>query len=429
MRPLRRFWASASLLVVVLPSRASQAENLTLADVVRLALANNERSRIAELSHESAEAAVARARAAFLPSVSLGANETLRPGAVEQDGRVVGRSNSAAATLTVSQPLLVTTAFPLYAAAKHAERSAHYDEANQRRQLCFDAARAFFGLIAQQRLLTAAQHRLERADATLDDTKARADAQLVSVNDVTRAQVDRASAAQSVATAQGQLEEARLSLAYVINGEVEGSAQLPDQELANFRLDAPSLSTTALGTRPDLASSRESADSAADSAEEPGLRFVPTLTASGQARTADQTVVGNRYIDTTLTFNLSWSIWDAGIRAADSQARHAAAATAALELQALRRRVGADVASAIAEVMSARSSLEAAKEGLDAATRNAEETLILYKQGLAKAIELVDSNLSRFDADISLAAAQLAVRQAELDLRAAMGLFPVDGVQ
>ena len=47
---------------------------------------------------------------------------------------------------------------------------------------------------------------------------------------------------------------------------------------------------------------------------------------------------------------------------------------------------------------------------------------------LAKAIELFNANQSRFDAEIALAAAQLALRQGELDLRAALGLFPVEGV-
>jgi outer membrane protein TolC len=199
--------------------------------------------------------------------------------------------------------------------------------------------------------------------------------------------------------------------------------------LTSFQLDLAGLSNVALATRPDLAAGREAASAAADSADEPGLRFIPTLTASAQGRTADQTVVGDRYIDTTLSINLSWSIWDAGVRAADAQSRHAAATSAGLEVQALRRRIGADVTSAIAELTAARASLAAAKEGLDAANRNVEETTVLYRQGLAKAIELVDSNLSRFDAEIGLAAAQLGVRQGELDLRAAMGLFPIDGVQ
>ena len=54
---------------------------------------------------------------------------------------------------------------------------------------------------------------------------------------------------------------------------------------------------------------------------------------------------------------------------------------------------------------------------------------MLYKQGLAKAIELVDGNSTKFDAEVAVAAAELAVRQAELDLRAALGLFPLDGLQ
>ena len=66
---------------------------------------------------------------------------------------------------------------------------------------------------------------------------------------------------------------------------------------------------------------------------------------------------------------------------------------------------------------------------MTAARKSAEETTVLYKQGLAKAIELVDANLSRFNAELTLAGAQLGLRQAELDLRAALGLFPVEGVK
>jgi outer membrane protein TolC len=107
----------------------------------------------------------------------------------------------------------------------------------------------------------------------------------------------------------------------------------------------------------------------------------------------------------------------------------AAADTADLQVRALKRRVAADVKIAVAELVAARSSLQAAQAGVDAAARSADETAVLYKQGLAKAIELFNANQSRFDAEISLAAAQLALRQGELDLRAALGLFPVEGVQ
>src|SRR5262249_35171771 len=150
-----------------------------------------------ELALTTADASVRRARAAFLPTLSLGGSETLRPYTIEQNGRTVLRNNAASGALTLNQPLISITAFPLYAGAKHNAEATRYDVINQRRQLCFDAARAFFGVVAQQRVLTAAERRLEKADASLNDTRARAAAQLVSTNDVTRAQVERAAALQT----------------------------------------------------------------------------------------------------------------------------------------------------------------------------------------------------------------------------------------
>src|SRR5450432_2571062 len=105
--------------LLVLWTAAAVAQDLTLAEVVRLALARNERSQIADLEVTTADAAVARARAGFLPTLSLGGSETLRPYTVEQNGRTVLRDNAASGSLTLNQPLLSVTAFPLYAGAKH----------------------------------------------------------------------------------------------------------------------------------------------------------------------------------------------------------------------------------------------------------------------------------------------------------------------
>ena len=54
------------------------------------------------------------------------------------------------------------------------------------------------------------------------------------------------------------------------------------------------------------------------------------------------------------------------------------------------------------------------------------ETEVLYQQGLARAIEIVDANASRFDAEVSRESAKLAMEQAYLDVRFALGLGPVD---
>ncbi len=428
MRPFR-YPAIALLASFLFASGSVFAEELTLAQVVRLALSRNERTQIAALSVASAEAGVTKARAAFLPTVTLAGNETLRPYTVEQGGRTTLRSNAAAGSLTVTQPLIAPAAFPLYASAKHTAQAAHFDEIDKRRQLCFDAARAFFAVVAQNRVLTAAQRRLERADANLNDMRARAEAQLVSTNDVTRAQIDRANAGQTVATAQGAQLQARVNLEYIVDSTVEDNLHPLDESLAPANIDIGQLTNQALAQRPDVASNREGVAAAYDFADEPGLRFAPTLNAAGQAKVADQAIAGDRYWDTTLTLNLTWQIYDAGVRGADATSRKAVADSAALQLRALQRHVGADVRSAVAALNAARASLQASLQAVESSKRSADETNVLYKQGLAKAIELVDANLSWFDAEVSLAGVQLAVRQAELDLRAALGLFPINGVK
>lgn len=406
-------------------SPPGHAAGVTLNEAVRLALARNERSTIAALSVVSSDAAVQRARAGFLPTVSVGASESLKPIEASQDKKYT----AANAALTLNQPIVSVTTFPLYASAKHSYDATRYNEVDQRRQLASDTARSFFAVVTQQRILVAAQSRLDRAEATLKDTQARASAGLVSSNDVTRSAIDRASAVQSLYSAQSLLETARLNLGYMLDMEVSDDLESPPTTLAPFTLDVGTLLKLAISQRPDLLAAARSTQAASASADEPHLRLIPTLNATAQARVQDTPVAPSRYVDSTVTFNLNWALWDAGLRNADSQSRHAAWKTAELQQRSLLRKVQTDVRTAVSELVAARNVLDAANDGLEQAQRSVEETNVLYKQGLAKAIELVDSNGSRFDAEVSLAAAQLGVRRAELDLRDALGLFPVDGVK
>ncbi len=412
---------------VLFTAHRASAQDLSLQSVLKLALTRNERAEIAAQNVVSADAAVTKARAAFLPNISLSAGETWRP----QDANEKTPNTSATAALTLSQPLFNATAFPLYAASKHSYDSARFNHVDLRRQLAFDAARAFFSVVAQQRVLKAATSRLDLANATLDDTQVRASSGLVSSNDVTRSQIERASADQSSINAGNALEAARLNLEYLIAEptQLEVDLAAPTQSLAPANQSLAGLVNIAIATRPDLAALRASAASASALADEPGLRFVPTLGATAQARAQDQVIIAGRYYDTSIAINFNWSIWDAGVRGADADSRNAARISTELQLRALARRVETDVRVAVSELAAARNSLVAAQQGQDAARRSEEETSVLYRQGLAKAIELVNGNSTKFDAEVAVAAAELNVRQAELDLRSALGLFPMDGLQ
>lgn len=128
----------------------------------------------------------------------------------------------------------------------------------------------------------------------------------------------------------------------------------------------------------------------------------------------------------SITLNLQWNIFDNGSRYADRRTRLAQADSQSLDEQLLRRSVDADVQGALATLRAAREAYKITDEAIAAATKSAEETEILYRQGLARAIELTDANARRFDAEVSRASAKLSMQQAYLELRFALGYGPVD---
>jgi outer membrane protein TolC len=193
-------------------------------DAIRLALTNNERAQKAPLRVETAEGQVDRARTAFFPTLTAGGSGTWR--ATEDRS---GRNTTTNGTVTLTQPILAPSAFPLYAQAKHQRESERWGAAQDRRVLAFDTARSFLQVLTAERVLEAAGRRLDRARANLANAEARAQAQLASVNDATRAQLELASSSREVAQATGSVARAHQQLSFLVGRRVEGTLAAPDR--------------------------------------------------------------------------------------------------------------------------------------------------------------------------------------------------------
>jgi outer membrane protein TolC len=401
---------------------ALPAAPLSLADAVHLAQTRNERARIADLQIDVAEAGVERARGAFLPILTLAGSDQQRPSPDKPE-------NVGQASLTLSQPLLNASAWPLYGQAKRTADAQHAQSADDQRLLTFDAARAFLAVLTADEVVQAAKRQLDNAAANLADAQARAQAQLASSNDVTRAQLDLSSAGREVELDQGVLDNAYVQLGFVVVAPVTGPLVAPADTLqaAQGPIPAlPGLVTFALDHRPDVLAGRYAVAAAHDFADEPLLRLVPTVGLQGQATaTTNAPATTNRTTDESLTATLTWTLYDSGVRYADKHSRDAQAAIAELNLAALARSVDAGVRSAAALLQASQGAFRVAGQAVAAARQNAEESAILYRQGLAKAIELVDANDSRFTAEVSYANAEYAMAQAYLNLRQALGLDPL----
>lgn len=426
---LKVLLSAVTVLPIALETQVAHADELTLEQVIQLALTRNERARVADAKAEVGAAGVEKARVGFLPTVTLLGSETLRPYTVEQRGQTVVRSNAAQGSLNINQTLFNASTFWLYDAAKHDREATRLEAVEDKRQLAFDAAQAYFQVLAAEQVLSASQRRLELAQTSLLQTKVMATAQINSSNDVTRSEIELAAAERSVAQAKGTLKKNHVELAFLINGEVPEKLTAPDTVLAAANAPAggvADLVSQAVPQRPDVAALRERLASAKSSADEPSLRFVPTLSATASFKVTDDKFAGNRSTDETLTLNLNWTIWDGGSRSADARIREANASIAELQHRSTLRRVEADVKAAVVALEAAQEGYKIATRAAVAARKNADEAAVLYKEGLGRAIELLDASTKRFQAEVDMATAQFDIERAYLDLRAALGLFPLD---
>lgn len=414
------------LLLVVCPIVSAQdapltvAEPLTIERAVELAMTRNERAAIAETTVEAAEARVRRARTAFFPRVDI--NGTWRNDYSDPTDRTLS------AGALVTQPLFEPRVFPLYRQARFARDAARLNADEATRLLGYDAAAIFLSTLSNEQVFRAAEQRRDFAQTNLDDVRARFEAGLVSSNDVTRAELELATAVRGVAQAQGNVQAARVELETLLNADVNG-ALAPPASLLDAADDAPATSeatiTAAQSRRSDVAASRAEVEALRAFTDETRARFLPSVTATAQTRNINDGPLTSRENDGFVGVGLNWPVFDAGQRAADRAERTAQVRGAQLELDLLLRDVDRQLRSAAVQLTTEQAALREAGAALRAARRNAEETTVLYREGLASALELADATQRLFEAEVAEVTARYRMALAYLSLREAEGVAPL----
>jgi outer membrane protein TolC len=416
--------ASILIILLVLPAFGQEAAPLTIERAVELALARNERAAAAETTVEAADARLSRARTAFFPRLDIS-------GSFRNDSGGDTR-NTLGSVATLSQPLFDARAFPLIRFARLERSSIRLFADEDKRILGYDAADAFLVTLSLEQVLTAAEHRREFARTSLEDSRARFEAGLVSSNDVTRAELEMATAVRGVAEASGNVQSARIQLATLLNTEIPGPLQVPESLLAAASSKAAVTTaevTEAQRRRNDIAASRLHVEALQAFAEEPSKRFIPSANLTAQTSNINEGSISDRNNDALVGVTLNWPVFDAGLRRAETAERTAVARGAELELQLALRGVEQQIRTAGVRVESEQAALREATAALRAARKNADETNELYRQGLASALELADANQRLFEAEVAEVTARYRMAQAYLALREAGGLDPLATVE
>jgi outer membrane protein TolC len=398
---------------------------LTLERAIEMALTRDERPRIADQQLASSEAQVDKARAFFFPDLALSGEYNFRgdPG-MSQDRHVYS------GTVTANLTLFDGRGFPLYRAAKFARSAAELDRVDARRRVAFEAAQAYLSTLGLQAVVEAAEHRVGFARETLTDARGRVSAQLSSSNDVSRAELELGTAQRTLRRAQGDLEAGMLNLGWLIGAEMRGPLSSPDALLAEAAAAGqPAAIAEAQSRRLDVRSGHMRVGAARELAKEPLWRWVPSLNLTGQAEATSEVAPNAPGGDNESWFvglTAVWTLWDGGERGADRDDLVAQAEAAELQVQQQTRRVALEVRTAQAALVTARDTVTVADSAVAAARKNVEEARTLYRQGLARALEVADATAGLFDAEVALAQERYGLGSALLDLRAALGLGPLD---
>jgi outer membrane protein len=406
------------LLLTALP--LPRATALDIEQAVDHALASHEQVRAAEQDAQAAAARIGRARAMLLPALTAEADWTRHgSGVTSGDEGVEGR-------LLLNQTLFSARAFPLVGQALKTRDAALAQVLETRRTLAYRTASAFLDALTEQQVAQAAAHRRELALQALAEIRVRFDAQLTGSNDVTRAELEAATAEREHVRRSGSAHVARLALENLV-GMAADSLEVPAALLT--RAAGPTGQAEAdrtLETRSDILVARLRVDALRRSALEPLMRWVPDVGVSGSTRAEPGEGLDTAQDNWTVSLGARWPLFDGGGREADRAERLALARSAEWQLAGLERGVALELASTHAQLESARSSRERASVALEAARRNAVESAELYRRGLVRALDVLDANVQWFEAEAEHVRAGSELAAAFLDYRQAQGLDPFD---
>jgi len=432
-RPVRVGASILSLISLLAPLAAAQERPLTLDEAVQLALDRNEQSLATQEDVLAANARVQRARSFFLPTLTSTGAYTRRPYerriTVGESEVVIQRLNGLSETLQLNLTLFDARSISAFRAVKAQRNATVAAAAEDRRQLAYEVSQAFLATLGTSQVEEASRRRFAFAGQNLAAAKARFAAGLASVNDVTRAELEYATAEVGVIQVQGQVETSTLQLGYLLDAPaaVRGPLVVPEfliEAASAEAADTERLVEEALARRLDVGALRWTASAQRLLAKEPLLRWVPTLSASGRYTITNEAGFSGKTWNWNAGATLSWTLFDGLARFADDKERKALARLADLDLQAAVRRVDVEVREALVSLDNQRASLNQAAAAHEVAKKNAAETAELYRQGLASALEVADANVRLFEAEVALVQERYGLGVAFLNLEAALGLDP-----
>jgi outer membrane protein TolC len=458
--------ALAGALILSTAGRASADRSITLDEALALARTHNRDLRVARERVVEADAGVAEARAALLPTVSSQgkytrnykevdfnavdfvaptfdianaiATSTSNPAEAAAINAAVARNQAALGSqpAVVIQKLnqldgVVSAAVPLVAppayyglSAARSSRDAsaagfHVTEAS----VLLTVAQAYFAAAGTDELVIARHDAVKVATETFDVARARVAAELANQVESTRAETALVRAQQDLAEAENTRGAAYRALATLIGTREPVAVQAPPTLPAEPG-PAEALVGEARAHRPEIAAERATIAAAEASARAGAWRWSPVLSAFGFLRGQNYTGFSGDKYAWGVGLQLDWLMYDGGVRDAQRHIAEAQRREAEARLELLADTVSDEVANAHGSLETKRKAVGAAQRAVELARETLRLIRAQYEAGTAKQLDVLQAQDVLVGAEVALAQAHFDVALADLQLRRAAGEFP-----
>jgi len=450
-------FAAGFLLLVAAPARAAELRDADsiAQEYIAAAITSNLALQGQRLETERAQAALAAARARFLPEIALQARYTRADGGRSIDFPVGALLNPAYQTLNellvaqglpprftalpdVSIPFQrereqdtrITLRQPLYQPAIPASvrgqrellRGSHAAEQALAAQLRRDVYLAYLNWLKARRAHSLLENSRELLDENLRVNQSLLRNGRITEDQVLRAQTEQLAVVQQIREAQNGIEQARSYVNFLLNRPLDTPLEDARDGIAAAPLSAPADLRQASDRRPELqqldalAAAADAQRQAARAALQPSLSLGIDAGTQGESWHVGP---GYNFAAASLVFN--WKFFDGGANRAEADRAGLAARQARLRQQALTQQIGLEMQQARDQLAASTDSLAVAETRAAAAAAALRIAQRKRDAGSISQVEFLDARSAQTAAELSLIVTRFELLQRRVELQYAMG--------
>lgn len=405
------------LLLIVLLATVAQAEPITLAKAIDIALTNNPRTRTTWLQARAAEANLGASRSAYLPEIDVNAS--------------AGRSRTSAQPATNFFSPSVALSYLLFdfggreAAVEEARQTfiaanLFHDQAIQ--DVILATEQAYYDYLDAKALLAAQESTVRERKTSLDAADARHNAGVATIADVLQARTALSQAELNRETIEGQLHTIEGTIATVLGAPVTTHYEFgdlpPDVPAQQTTTRIEELITRAAAGRPDLLATRAEAERARVRIREVRAEGLPSFVVNGSAgRTFVNGGGSSSYTPYSAVVAMRFPLFTGFRNTYDVRAAEIKADLARENVRSLEQQIGLQVWTSYYALQTAAQRFTTARDLLASAQQSADVARDRYKAGVGNILDLLTAESAlesaraqevQARADWFLAVAQLA---------------------